>query len=342
LPSVAPPVCPFPARLSPFASRAETEVRAFLRQYGLLRDQATVDYYESSRLGYLTAYIYPDSLPDRLMTISAWYGTWTMFDDQLEKLADEVPADAVAVVAQAMLSWLADDRPEPTHAVPFADAFAYAWTRIRQHCSRAWQSRFLAHTREYLDGCSWEATNRRTATVPDLDTYVHLRRRFGGIRMAMDLSEFAGGYELPPPVHRCTLVQELLDVLGDITLWGNDLYSVGVDHEEGNVSNVVFVLRHHHGCDLEKAAEITSEMIDARIRRLGDIEAELTSWCGDQQLPTSQQRDVGRFVEGARTWISGNVTWSLNNARYRTAKPRVTGSQPNFLLALLPDRSPAG
>jgi hypothetical protein len=153
----------------------------------------------------------------------------------------------------------------------------------------------------------------------------------------MDLSEFAGGYELPPPVHGCALVQELLDVLGDITLWGNDLYSVGVDHEEGNVSNVVFVLRHHNGCDLEKAAEITTEMIDARVRRLGAIEADLTGWCGDQQLPASQRRDVRRFVEGARTWISGNVTWSLDNARYRTAKPRVTGSQPNFLLALLAD-----
>jgi hypothetical protein len=318
-------------------------VRDHLRRYGLLLDPATADYYESSRLGYLTASIYPDALAERLMVVSQWYGAWTVFDDQLEKLADVAAADAVPIVAGRMLSWLDLDPTEPTtDPVPFAGAFSHPWRSIRGSSSAAWQRRFLGHTREYLDGCHWEAQNRRTATVPDLASYVSLRRRFGGIRMAMDLSEFAGGYELSPPVYAGPLIQELLDVLGDITLWGNDLYSVGVDHEEGNVSNVVFVLCRHHRCDLAKAAELTAEMIDSRVRRLGDLQAELTGWCADHQLPAAQRQDVARFVEGARTWISGNVSWSVENARYRTSKSRVTGSQPNFLLALLPDPSRAG
>jgi hypothetical protein len=55
-----------------------------------------------------------------------------------------------------------------------------------------------------------------------------------------------------------------------------------------------------------------------------------------RRLGEAQRRDVHRFVEGVRTSISGNITWSLENARYRTARHRVSARQPNFLHALLP------
>jgi hypothetical protein len=335
------PRCPFPPRLSRYAAEAELEVRRYLRRFGLLCSPEAADYYDGSRLGYLTAQIYPDAIRERLMVVTDWFGTWTVFDDQLEKVPDSRDPAGVELVASAMLGWLP---PPESHSVllagittPFRAAFADAWARMRWGSSPAWQARFLQHARQYLAGCRWEADNRHRGTTPDLETYIDGRRRFGGIRMAMDLSEFASGYELSPQVYPDPLIQELLDLLGDVTLWGNDLFSVRVDAEERNVSNLLFVLQRRHRCDLTRAAELTCAMIDERLRRLEAVEQGLPDWFVARGLGRVQRHGVYRFVEGMHTWISGNINWSRENARYRTAHPRVSGSQPNFLLALVPD-----
>jgi (+)-beta-caryophyllene/(+)-caryolan-1-ol synthase len=334
------PRSPFPPRVSRYAAEAEQEVRRYLRRYGLLRSPEAADYYDGSRLGYLIAQVYPDAIRERLMVVTDWFGTWTVFDDQLEKVPDSRDPAGVDVVASVMLGWL--PLPEQRFSLagittPFRPAFADVWARMRQASSPAWQARFLEHTRQYLAGCRWEADNRHRGTVPELEPYVEGRQRFGGIRMAMDLSEFANGYELGPDMYADPLVQELLQLLGDITLWGNDLFSVRVDEEEGNVSNLLFVLQRRHRCDLARAAERTYAMIDERLRYLAHLEQRLPDWFAARGLDQVQRRDVHRFVEGVHTWISGNINWSRENARYRTGQPRVSGSQPNFLLALLPD-----
>jgi hypothetical protein len=302
----------------------------------LLCAPLTADYYDGSRLGYLTAQIYPDAVRERLLMVTEWFGTWTVFDDQLEQLPDRVDPSAVDTVAAAMLTWLSPARTDPGN--PFADAFGQAWARMREHSSPAWQDRFQEHTRQYLAGCRWEADNRHRAAVPDLESYMLARRRFGGIRMAMDLAEFGGGYELDARVHADPHVQELLDLLGDITLWGNDLFSQRVDGEEGNVSNLVFVLQREHGCGPARAAGLALDMIDERVRRLVDLQDRLPDWCSVRGLDAGQRTALDRYAAGMRTWISGNVTWSLANSRYETAQHRVCGEQPNFLLAALPAR----
>jgi 5-epi-alpha-selinene synthase len=342
MPAIAPPTCPFPDRISPYAQQAEEHLRAYLHRCGVFRTAAAADYYADSRLGFLTAQIYPDALPERLLVLAEWYGVWTVFDDQLEKLADSRPPEATSVVAEAMLSWLPPSGAEPglenaaEAQVPFAAGFGGTWARLRSGTTPAWQSRFRRHTTEYLDGCRWEAANRHAGVVPDLSDYITRRRRFGGIRMAMDLSEYGRGYELAPAVHADPLVQELLDVLGDITLWGNDLFSVSVDREEGNLSNLVFVLQQHHDCGVPEAAEAVSRMLDERLARLRALEAALPDWYRVRGLDSDERAHVGYFVTGIHTWISGNVYWSLQNPRYRTARSRVGDGQPNFLLSLLP------
>jgi 5-epi-alpha-selinene synthase len=340
--TLAPPTCPFPDRISAYAQDAEEHLRAHVSRCGIFRAPAAADYYATSRLGYLAAQIYPDALRERLLVLAEWYGVWTVFDDQLEKLADDRPPDAVDAVAEAVLSWLPLTGPPPavgdavSAAVPFAAGFGETWARLRADTSPDWQRRFLVHTAEYLAGCRWEAANRHASTVPDLDEYVERRRRFGGIRMAMDLSEYGRGYELAPHVHADPVVQELLDVLGDITLWGNDIFSVLVDREEGNVSNLVFVLQRHLGCDLVAAAAEATRMLDERFARLRAIEDALPAWYAERRLDDRERRNVGYFVTGVHTWISGNVSWSLENSRYRTAAPRVGDGQPNHLLTLVP------
>lgn len=332
-----PPTSPFPPRVSPYADEAEGEVRSYLRGSGLLRSQAAREYYDSSRLGYLTAQIYPDALRSRLLLLARWFGVWTIFDDQLEKLPDERPAAGVDLVAEAMMSLLRSGILRAGFdESPFFRAFAEAWAGIAARSSRAWQQRFLVHTRQYLAGCRQEADNRRSATVPDLPSYIRLRRRFGGIRMAMDLSEFSRGYALSSHVHGYPAVQEMLDVLGDITLWGNDVFSFRVDEEEGNVSNLLLVLCEQQGCSVDEAGRIVLGMLDERLQRLHAVEHDIRSWCAAIGIDHRSRADIECFIEGVHTWISGNIAWSMENARYRTAKPRVGDGQPNFLLALVP------
>ena len=78
------PESPFAPRISPYAELAERELRGYLRRHGLLGSPSAAEYYDSSRLGYLTARIYPDARRSRLLLVARWFGVWTLFDDQLE------------------------------------------------------------------------------------------------------------------------------------------------------------------------------------------------------------------------------------------------------------------
>lgn len=328
-------VSPFPPRISPYADDAEDEVRRYLHRHSLLRSAEATAYYHASRLGWLTASIYPDATPLRLMLASDWFCAWTVFDDQLEQLPDSCDLASFERVTDTVLGWFRALPLTTPVGNPLQSALVEAWRNLISLPTPPWRARFLRHTEEYLEGCNWEAANRASGIVPELDDYVASRRRFGGIKMAMDLTEFAGSYELPPPVHDSPPVLDLLDALGDITLWGNDIFSATVDAEEGNVSNLIFVLQAKFDCGVDEAVHRATTMIDERLAGLAGIEERLYDWCDNNGFDLQVRRDAARFVEGAHTWISGNLTWSAGNSRYVSARGRVSGDQPNFLLDLV-------
>ncbi|UUN28874.1 terpene synthase family protein [Streptomyces sp. FIT100] len=326
--------CPYEPRVSAYAQHVEDSTRSYIRQHGILHSKQALYHYDHTGFGQLAARIYPDAGKDELTLISRWIAIWAIFDDQLEKVPDEQDREVLNAVFNTAESWFSDpfDVSSETAESPFRAALLEMLGEIAKMMSKDWVTRFLADARDYLVGARWEAGNRFMARTPTLDSYTVARRRFGGIRMAMDLAELGGRYELPSEVLDSSPLVEAVDNLGDIALWANDIFSLTVDLEEGNVSNLVLVLQGHWEESLEQATGRAIAMLEDRVGDLPTAEVRLRDWSRATGQGPTVQRDIERYIDGMHTWISGNDHWSRGNERYRTAVDRVSDLQPNLLL----------
>jgi hypothetical protein len=55
--------------------------------------------------------------------------------------------------------------------------------------------------------------------IPDLETYIDLRRNASGLRMVFHLIEYAGGLDLPERASSHPLLKQLTDQACDIIAW---------------------------------------------------------------------------------------------------------------------------
>ncbi|GJF34663.1 hypothetical protein KNE206_73630 [Kitasatospora sp. NE20-6] len=321
----------FASRTSPYADQAEQAARSYVRLMGLLRSAEAAAHYDDTSFGLLAACVYPDADHDMLCLIAEFLAVWAIFDDQLEDIPDGHSMAEFDVVIAGVRSCYEGNAPGGRPANACEEALGELWRRMRTRMSVRWQRRFVEHVVSYLEGTRWEAANRGLRRVPDLESFVAVRRDFGGIRLAMDLAELGGGYELPDDVHRSAQLGKVLDIFGDAALWANDIFSWQVDHAAGNVSNVVTVLDALHGGGVQDAVDRAVVMIRDRLSELAPAEEALRAWLRDD-APQGVCRDVDRYLDGVHTWISGNIHWSRRNERYRSSAPRSSDTQAGVLL----------
>jgi hypothetical protein len=323
---------PFPPKINPATDDAERHVRSYLRDVGLLRSPEAMFHYDQTRFGELVGRAYPNADPEGLALITDWMAVWAIFDDQLEKIPDDCSSAAFDSLAEALLSWLdlGGDGVLTDLANPLEVAFLDIWRRIRARSSPAWQARFVRHVADYLGGCRWEAANRRSGRTPPLEDYIETRRRFGGMKPSMDLTELGGRFELSAGLHAHPRTQELLAATADLVLWANDIFSVEAELADGNMNNIVLVYRHERGCTLQNAVDAVAGMLAVRVTEFEALTADLPT--ADPHSEYAKEGDaLAAYVTGMWTWIRGNVDWSRGNERYRSAHHRVSEKQPNYL-----------
>jgi hypothetical protein len=331
---------PYAERINPATELAEDHVRGYLREFGLLRSADAMFHYDRTRFGELVGRAYPDADPDGLLLITDWMAVWAMFDDYLEKIPDEYGAEEFDSLIDEAIGWLSPpsaDAVAESSSNPLAHAFRDIWRRMCARMSPTWQARFVRHVLDYLGGCRWESVNRRHRRFPDLASYVTTRRRFGGMKPSMDLTELGGSFELPEHVHAHQYVQELLAGTADLVLWVNDIFSVEAEAADGNINNIVLVVQHERGCSLQSAVDIVAGMVARRVREFTALTANPADGLRELDVPAATLADVDEYIRGMTTWIRGNIDWSRGNERYRSAHYRVSDQQPNYLRESLVD-----
>lgn len=66
-----------------------------------------------------------------------------------------------------------------------------------------------------------QALDRTYDDIPDLESYITLRRDTSGCKPCFALIEFAGGYDLPDAVVEHPSIQILQDATNDLVTWSN-------------------------------------------------------------------------------------------------------------------------
>lgn len=202
---------PFSERRNPYVEEAEAHVRRYLRDFGLVRSEEAKFHYDRTKFGELVGRVYPFAPLDELCIITDWMAVWAIFDDYLERIPDSQSDEDFVELIRETISWLpfAPAEVVSRSGNPIEAAIRDIWNRLADRSSLSWRQRFVRHLTDYLEGCHWESKNRRSGTAPDLPTYISTRRRSGGMRPSMDLSEIGLGIELANDTHDHPKVQQL-------------------------------------------------------------------------------------------------------------------------------------
>ncbi|KAG1857771.1 isoprenoid synthase domain-containing protein [Suillus subluteus] len=168
---------------------------------------------------------------------------------------------------------------------------------------------FFAAVAKYLD-------DRAKGNMYDLPSYIALRKDLVAMKICSALIEFA--VVLHP------VFQALEDATNDHVSWCNDIFSYNKEQSCGSApwENIVAVLMHNRGLDLQGAMDYTGQMCKDAIQHFESNRSILPSW-GEEI-----DRQLAIHIEGLQNWMVGSLHWHLNTPRYAVKPDRIVKLLP--------------
>ncbi|THH02194.1 hypothetical protein EW026_g599 [Hermanssonia centrifuga] len=108
----------------------------------------------------------------------------------------------------------------------FADAVVWRvtndfWTRMLETIGPRCADRFIERMDMYFQAVMQQASDRELGTVPDLDTYIPLRRDTSGCKAGFTLIEYSLNIELLDDIAEHPVIRDLEDAANDAISWQN-------------------------------------------------------------------------------------------------------------------------
>jgi hypothetical protein len=311
-------LCPFPTTPShPEAEALTQSTLSWARAWRLLPDESARTLASVHSYSQLAARCYPTAAFPRLAAICDYYSWLFFFDDVCEDVSIDGgdPRHVVELLSDVYGVMLG--KPEaPTVHPMFQGALADIWARIAPFSPPTWQTRLKRHVENYIDGCAWEAQNRRLGRVPSRAVFEAMRMHTSTMYEFWDFMEFAADFYLPDEVLEQPLVAELRRTGNAIASFANDIFSLRKETQNRDIHNLVIVLEHEEELPREAALDRAASLHDAQVRHFIEIEARLPSF--GSELDQALQR----YAHGMRIWIRANYDWSTVTPRYNEALAR--------------------
>ncbi|MEV4067009.1 terpene synthase family protein [Nonomuraea dietziae] len=310
---------PYPARLNPHVESARVHTKEWAREMGMLDDPEIWEErrFDGMDYGLLCAYTHPECDAAELDLVTDWYVWVFYFDDHF---LETFKRTRDVVGGQAYLDrldlFMTDDPPEPVNAVE--RGLKDLWARTVPGMSRLWRERFTRTTHELMQESMWELFHIEDGQVSNPIEYIEERRKVGGAPWSACLVEHAVGVEVPERVVGSRPIRVLTETFADAVHLRNDLFSYQREvEEEGELSNCVLVVERFLGCDTQKAAEITNDLLTSRLHVFEHATfTELPVLFAEYALPPHEQEAVLRYARGLQDWQSGGHEWHMRSNRY--------------------------
>ncbi|KAF4613646.1 hypothetical protein D9613_007876 [Agrocybe pediades] len=180
--------------------------------------------------------------------------------------------------------------------------------------------RFAELCESYTDCVAVEAELRERGEIPDLATFIPLRRNNSAVFLCLSLVECLLGIDLDDEVYEDENFKAALLAACDHVCWANDIYSYDMEQSKGLMgNNIVAVLMQENHTTLQETADYIGE-------RCREFVAQYTA--AKKQLSPSLGPDAARFIDAIGYWMTGNLAWSFETPRYfgsRVAEVNKTG-----------------
>jgi hypothetical protein len=306
-----------PCAVNPGESTAGHQLLSWAREMRLVTTAAEADRLRAMRLEHFAARVLPTAALSDLQLTTNWAAFICLVDDAFDTTASGGTPDGVGAVMAGLLRILeAEHLPGTAAHSPVDSALANLWAATAPHMSPHWQTRFIAHYRDFAEATREEALIRASGVMPELRTYLELRRRTITLLPMMDIVERTAHLSLPEAWLARPEVRSLQDTIADTVAWTNDLTSAGPELTRGHCS-LIPVIRRHRGCSHRQAVEYVKAMILAGLRLFDRREAELLRLRTDADVPP----EAGAYLGTLRTFLNASLTWQTETLRFEELTP---------------------
>jgi hypothetical protein len=277
-----------------------------------LTDPASVRVLHGMALGEAAALTYPDADADRLCVAAMWIAFLVLFDDAWSDLVvlDGDWLERVGSQHRAVHEVL-DGRP----ATAGDDRLVRLLHRVLVEIAAldpGWDSsRFRHEIKRYLAATLWELDLRERGQVPDLASYLRMRRVFSTMTIQLELDFFVCRMQLTEQVRTHPCVQLADAAVADYACLCNDLYSLHFERAHGLTSNVVTVLQHEHPWSVREATEYARRLCAQALATFQDVRARLPCF------GLADEGAVRRYFDHYEAFMGAAARWPTRSARYR-------------------------
>lgn len=315
--------CPVDPALNPHADEGDRFAIEWASRLGLIADE-DVWGIGPAHLGHLAGYSHPDvSLPALRIAI-AWLDWLMVYDDGvLDKYARVSKLDQPTITAfQDRILGILRGESDGDQDDPL-DRGMHAIRSDIVRLAPDWEmTSFVRGFARYLQSNVWEATNIWRREPPGLSVYTNMRRHTGCLFPTYELSAVLGGIRLPAATREHVALRQLEIMANNYTCWLNDVFSFEREQVDGQVNNLVAVLRHEFDLDYQEAADRAVVMcrvemdsyleLKDRLPSLGlDMDDELTSAYVAVISPPMTTISQPRCRDGTVSAIMVNATGSM-------------------------------
>ncbi|WP_033438478.1 terpene synthase family protein [Saccharothrix sp. NRRL B-16314] len=316
---------PYAVKVSPHWHDAKEKSVAWARAMGLFDDVPRVWTEEKLRdydFALCSAGIDPDATPEEL-EISAMWLTWgTYGDDYYPAVFGRTLDMPAAKVATDRLKRMMPLDGEPVAPVsPMERGLADVWQRTTAPMPPD-NRRQLRHAIDLmLDSWVWELKNQHENRVPDPVDYVEMRRSTFGSDLTMSLARLGHGRLVPEEIYRTRTIRNIENSAIDYATLLNDLFSYRKEIQfEGEVHNMVLVVRNFLDVDLERAYAVTTDLANARLKQFQHaVGIELPALFEEFDLGPEARDALTAHAAELEDWVAGILHWHREVVRYHDA-----------------------
>lgn len=330
---------PFPLRVHQDMEGARSRNLDWVRRQGLVGGERSVDWYASWDMPRLAAYGFPDATGPGLDLCTDAMAFFFIFDDQLDGPLGLAP-DRVARVCQGLIDIVHGTGPRHDPD-PCSAAFTDLWRRSTDGAPPGWAARVAGEWEYYFAAHAHEAVNRRLGVPADMEQYLQVRRGVAGTALPISLGERAAGLTLSPALLHSPQLRIMREIVIDITLMCNDVYSLEKEEARGDMDNLVLVIEHTRLCTRAEAVAEAQREVHRRCARFQELAREVPAMCAHLALPAARRAAVATYVDVLTAFIRGYHAWETETLRYTTALEALPSSGPGYFENVLGEPGPS-
>jgi len=269
--------------------------------------------------GVLTAYCYPWCPPERMRVVADFLG----YLFHLDNISDNMMTKETDTLADVVMNahWFSDKympckkipgKEQPEEEISAGKLARDYWSRCIADAKPAVQHRFKETLAQFFESVNLQARDRDANIIPDLESFIDIRRDTSGCKSVFDLVEYAMDIELPDEVHGHPVIAALRQGSNDLVTWSNDIFSYNVEQARGDEThNLIPIFMVHHGMTLQEAFDQVGELCRETITTFEENLKRVPSF-GSEEIDS----EVQKYIRGLQDWIVGSLHWSFITERY--------------------------